>query len=138
MSPAVFNIVRTEYFDINALDEISKQLHLISPLERLMFFILKNGIKVSNFYSCGGLLWYITSIECNRRTLSFNNHEFNIYSQSQNKFNQKRDNVYISVLKLYDDFLYLEHNEILTKEEIDILKNLEQKFLTLYDNFIQC
>lgn len=33
MSPAIFNIVRSEYFDIDALDEIEKQLHLLVLLK---------------------------------------------------------------------------------------------------------
>ena len=138
MSPAIFNIVRSEYFDIDALDEIEKQLHLISPLERIMFYILKNGIKVSNFYSCNGLTWYLTSIECNRKIHSFYSDEFNVYATAKDRFNQKRDNVYISVLKMYDEeFLYLECNEILNADEIDVLLKIEQNFLTTFEKFFE-
>ena len=138
MSPAIFNIVRSEYFDIDALDEIETQLHLISPLERIMFYILKNGIKVSNFYSCNGLTWYLTSIECNRKIHSFYSDEFNVYATAKDRFNQKRDNVYISVLKMYDEeFLYLECNEILNADEIDVLLKIEQNFLTTFEKFFE-
>lgn len=126
MSPAIFDIIRNQFFDVNALDEIEKQIHLIKPMERIMFCILKSGIQISNFYMLDGLDWYITSIPCNRKTISFNSEEFKNYASADYRFNQKRDNVYISVLKVYNnDNLFLEHNEPLEQEEIEILEDIE-------------
>ena len=133
MAPAIFDIIRNQFFDVNALDEIEKQLHLIRPVDKIMFFILKGGIKISNFYMLDGLDWYMTSIPCNRKTISFNSEEFKNYASADYQFNQKRDNVYISVLRIYDNSsLFLEHNELLQPEDIEFLKAIEQGSLEFF------
>ncbi len=57
---------------------------------------------------------------------------------AHNRFNQIRDNVYISVLKIYDeDYLFLEHNELLQQEEINILREIENQYLISYEKFLK-
>lgn len=135
MNIATYNVVREEFWDIESLDEIEKQLHLISPIEKIMFQILKEGIKVSNFYVCGGLGWYLTSIKCNRRGFSFNSEVFKNYAATKIRFNQIRENVFISVLNIHDnDVLYLEHNDMLTGNEVKILLSIENQYLCKEEN----
>lgn len=102
-----------------------------------MFYILKEGIKVCNFYAGFGLGWYHTSIPCNRKTFSFNSTEFENYALAKNKFNQIRDNVFISVLQDYsDESLFLEHNEPLTQEQISYLIDFQKEYLSTEEKFI--
>lgn len=137
MNMATYCVVREEYWDLDALDEIEKQLHLISPMERVMFYILKNGINVCNFYTCLGLEWYHTSIPCNRKNFSFNSIEFESYVLAKNKFNQIRDNVFISVLQDYSyETLFIEHNEPLTQEQISYLIDFQKEYLRTEEKFI--
>lgn len=137
MNMATYCVVREEYWDLDSLDDIEKQLHLISPIEKVMFYILKEGIKVCNFYTGFGLGWYHTSIPCNRKTFSFNSTEFENYALAKNKFNQIRDNVFISVLQDYsDETLFLEHNEPLTQEQISYLIDFQKEYLSTEEKFI--
>lgn len=125
MLPSVFSVVREEAWDIDALDEIEKQLKLLTPYERFMFRILKCGIKISNFYFNQGLTWYYTSIENNYNRNSFGGEEFKNYLTASNPFNQPCANVYMSVLMMYEEPLYMEHNDPLSTEEIQKLKDIE-------------
>jgi len=135
MSMATYGVVREEYWNVKELDEIEKQINLLSLYEKIMFHILKNGIKVTNFYLYGGLCWYLTSIKSNFDRYSFNSEEFKKYLNAENKYNQSRYNVYISVINMYDEPLYFEHNEPLTNKEVEFLKALEEDNLRDIEKF---
>lgn len=125
MLPAVFSVVREEAWDLNSLDEIESQLHLLNAYERFMFIILKNGVQVSRFYMYNGLTWYFTSIKSNYNRSRYGGEEFQNFLKSENKFNQPCSNVFMSVIMMYDEPLYIEHNKILSVGEIEILKAIE-------------
>lgn len=129
MSTTTYCVVRENYWNIDELDEIEKQINLISTYEKFMFHILKSGIRVARFYLYGGIHWYSTSIKSNFERHTFGGEEFQNYLKAENKYNQTSANVYMSVINLHDDeYLYLEHNELLTTEEIETLKSFENKF----------
>lgn len=127
MSPAVYSVVREEVWDVNALEEIVKQIDLLNAYERFMFCILKNGLQISNFYFCNGASWYLTSIKSNYSRHSFGKSVFEQYLEPEDKFNQPCKNVFISSILMYDEPLFLEHNEKLTNHEIYLLKELEHQ-----------
>lgn len=128
--PATYSVIQETYWNIDKLDEIQSQLHLLSMDEVLMFNILKSGIKISIFYLAGGWCWYTTSNTQIMHEFSINTRDFQNYAQATSRFNQNRKNVYISVLKYSpDDFLFVEHNTPLNTEEINILLNLEKQHL---------
>lgn len=125
MSPAVFSVVREEAWDISALDEIGKQLYMLNSYEIFMFSILKCGIRITHFYFNEGLSWYFTSIKSNFDRHTYGRSEFEKYLKPDNRFNQPCENIFMSVVVMYDEPLFMEHNAILTNEEIQILKVLE-------------
>ncbi|MEA5015093.1 MAG: hypothetical protein VB099_11080 [Candidatus Limiplasma sp.] len=127
MSPAVYTVVREEAWDISALDEIEKQIDLLNAYERFMFYILKSGLQISNFYFYYGASWYLTSIKCNYKRHTFGKSVFEQYLKPDDRFNQPCENIYISVILMYDEPLFLEHNESCTNDEIQILKELEHQ-----------
>ena len=43
------------------------------------------------------------------------------------RFNQKCEKIYISVVSMYDEKLFLEHNDVLTENEIASLIALEKQ-----------
>jgi hypothetical protein len=132
MSPAVYSVIREEAWDLEALGEIEKQLALLSPLERFMFCILKCGIRVSKFYFSAGVTWYFTTIDSN---FNFGGEEFQNYLKPENKFNQPCANVFMSVITMYDEPLYLEHNNMLTDDEIGMLKIIEMQGIIVFKEF---
>lgn len=130
MSPATYSVIREQFWNIEKLNEIESQFHMLSTDEKFMFNILKRGIKASLFYYAGGLGWYYTSNMSNLKEFSVNTIDFQNYTKSREAFNQKRKNVYISVIKQSkDDFLFIEHNMPFNKDEINKLLELEKKHL---------
>ena len=111
MNMATYSVIRENAWDINSLDEIEKQIYLLRPYEKFMFKILKLGIKVTNFYqrSC------------------FDSSEFKKYLKEGKRFNQKCEKIYISVVSMYDEKLFLEHDNALTENEIASLIELEKR-----------
>lgn len=127
MLPAVYSVVREEAWDVNALDEIEKQLELLNAYERFMFRILKCGFRVSNFYFNSGWTWYFTSIKSNYKRRVYGNKEFDKYLEPGNRFNQPCESVFMSVIIMYDEPLFLEHNDPFTNDEIQVLKMFENQ-----------
>ncbi len=132
MQSAVFSVVREQAWYVESLNEIEDQLHLLDVYERFMFCVLKCGVQVSNFYYNGGLIWYFTSIKSNYHRSNYGGEEFQNYLKSDNYFNQSCGNVYMSVLTMYNEPLYIEHNNMFSKDEINTLRAIEfqgiQKF----------
>lgn len=130
MLPATYSVIREQFWNIEKLNEIEIQFHMLSTDEKFMFNILKSGIKASLFYYAGGLGWYYTSNMSILKEFSVNTIDFQNYTKSREAFNQKRKNVYISVIKQSkDDFLFIEHNMPFNKNEINKLLELEKKHL---------
>lgn len=130
MLPATYSVIREQFWNIEKLNEIESQFHMLSTDEKFMFNILKRGIKASLFYYAGGLGWYYTSNMSNLKEFSVNTIDFQNYTKSREAFNQKRKNVYISVIKQSkDDFLFIEHNMPFNKDETNKLLELEKKHL---------
>lgn len=68
----------------------------------------------------------------NLKEFSVNTIDFQNYTKSREAFNQKRKNVYISVIKQSkDDFLFIEHNMPFNKDEINKLLELEKKHFSI-------
>lgn len=127
MNIATYSVIREGAWDINSLDDIEKQIYLLNSYERYMFQILRLGIKVSNFYYMDGLMWYLTTYKCAYQRSRFGGSEFEKYLKGEVRFNQKCENIYISVVSMYDEKLFLEHNELLTENEIASLIELERQ-----------
>ena len=88
------------------------------------------------FYLFNGLLWYMTSNTQIMHEFSVNTLDFQNYAKANERFNQNRKNVYISVIKHSpDDFLFIEHNKPLNKKEINKLLDLEKE---QFDHIEKC
>jgi hypothetical protein len=60
--------------------------------------------------------------------MSWSGADFKKFSESSQKYNQKYDEAYISVFLINNEYIFLEHNEILTDEEIKTLNFNISKF----------
>lgn len=127
MNMATYSVIRENAWDINSLDEIEKQIHLLRPYEKFMFKILKLGIKVTNFYYMDGFGWYLTTYKSSYQRSCFDSSEFKKYLKEGKRFNQKCEKIYISVVSMYDEKLFLEHNDVLTGNKIALLTELERQ-----------
>lgn len=127
MNMATYSVIRENAWDINSLDEIEKQIYLLRPYEKFMFKILKLGIKVTNFYYMDGFGWYLTTYKSSYQRSCFDSSEFKKYLKEGKRFNQKCEKIYISVVSMYDEKLFLEHDNALTENEIASLIELEKR-----------
>ena len=135
MSPAVYSVIRDEAWNLDALDEIEMQKDLLGAYERFMLDILRRGLKISIFYYLGGIAWYYTSIMSNYDRKVYGGDEFIKYKNSNQKFNQPCQNAFISVVKMFDETLFLEHNEPLSSAEISFLSFIEKRSIKEYNQY---
>lgn len=126
MNVDTYSVIRDNFFNLEALDNIEKQRHLLSPQEQFMLSILQTGLRISNFQIGGiNILPYWTSEKCNYSRYSTAINEFDCFKQGQ-QFNNRYYNVFISRINMFDSLLFLEHNKELTNEEINLLQEKEK------------
>ena len=137
MNDSTCNVIRNQYFDLEKLDEIEKQKFLLSYEEQFILCILQLQMPISNFH-IGGLspLPYWTSIQSNYCRNCFSLNDFDIYLKGE-QFNNPYFNVYVSVIKMYDKNLFLEHNEKLTAEQIVLLTILSNHLNNQFEELKQ-
>ena len=88
----------------------------------------KNLYNDINLY-CGGLQMYFTDRKTNRKALSWDGMEFKQFEESNEKFNQNYDEVFISVFTYNigdnkQESFFVEHNECLNDYDINLIKEL--------------
>jgi hypothetical protein len=74
--------------------------------------------KVVKTYCHGGWLMYFTEKYSNRIAMSWSGFDFKKFAEAENKINQHYDEVFISVFQFDSEPYYVEHNELLTAEDI--------------------
>ena len=122
LNDATYAIVRYQYFDVNSLHDIEKQLHILSIYEKLFFRILKSGARISHFYFQDDILEYKTSITPAYQILECSLNQFNDYLVDDGNINVEWKNMYISTYKVFDTWIILQHNDEL---DDDTLKNIQ-------------
>jgi len=125
-NPTVLDIVKHKCINTQNKKEIMEQLHLLNKHEYYITLLAINFDKVCKLYSHGGFQMYFTDKKTNRKNSSWNSLDFVEFSKNPLRFNQKYDEAFISVVNLDDDY-YIEHNELLSNEEIEIIKDFERK-----------
>lgn len=138
MNTSTYNVIRNLFFNLDELDDIEKQRHLLSPEEQFILSILETGLKISKFHIGGiSILPYWTSEKCNYNRCSWVNNEFACFKKGQ-QFNNKYFNVFISRLEMFNEPLFLEHNKELTDKEINLLKEKEKTLNAEFYNLAKC
>ncbi len=136
MLPAVFDVVRNQFFDIDALSDIRSQVHLISMYEAIILEMLSNGLKLSIVNPGCSLFGYCTSIQSNYHKHEWSSSESQQYLESEEVFNQPYHNIFRSIISGIDDNWILDHNEPLTDEEIAIAKSIFNLFKRAYQELL--
>lgn len=124
MNESTLNIVKNHYVDTSKKKDIEKQYHLMEDWELYSSILILNINKVCKVYICDGIQTYFSNRESNRKKLGFSSRDFTNFSKNKDKFNQKYDEAYISVINIRNENYFLEHNEKFTKEEINELKKI--------------
>lgn len=79
MTPAVFDVVRNQAFDVDSLDEIAMQRHLLNINEQLILDILQAKIELTNIYPDCCMLGYFTSVRSKYRKSGWHSAEYDQY-----------------------------------------------------------
>ena len=138
MNPYVYNVVREQYFDIEHLNEIDSQKHLLNYSEQFILCVLRMGLKISEFHTGGiSILPYWTSIQSNYDRRQWSSNEFNEYLNGEVKFNIPYHNVYLSFVIFCDEPLFLQHNDLLSEIEIISLSQLADKLNKQYEELME-
>lgn len=121
------SVIRDNAWIVENLDDVEKQLSMLSLYEQFMFKVLKTGIRVTNFYYMDGFMWYFTTYKSKFGVHGFGTDEIGKYTEGGKKFNQVYQDHYLSVVIMYDDKLVVEHDDCLTDSQIAVLNQIEQE-----------
>ena len=118
LNDATYAVIRYDYFDVNKLDDIEKQVHLLNLSQAIMFCILKSGIQATHFYWDNSILGYSTSYLPKVELREFRSNQFDEYLQNNKNPNYSWHGMYISGFDALDTYLIVQHNDPLSDDEI--------------------
>lgn len=129
MLPSVLSLVKDQFFDREKLEEIQSQIHLLSLHDRLAtcFFVISPKTAQIHFGSLG-FLWYFSDVKTARISGGFNSQDLKIARDSNTPMNNKYEEAYLSFIKVHDDELYLEHNDVFDETEIELIQTMKIQF----------
>lgn len=114
---AVFEVVKYQCIDSTKMDEICKQLHLMTKEDVISVLLVKACSKAVKVYCMNGFLMYFTDKKTNRKKTEYSGRDFMRFANADDKINQPYDEAYISVFFFDGEPYYIEHNELLDKNE---------------------
>ena len=120
----VTHLVKHQFIDIDRIEDILKQKHLISEMDLYSILICKSSDKVAKVYAMDGLLQYFTSRETVRTKMSWSSREFKEFNKLQKKENIPYDEAFISIIKIKAETYFIEHNEEFSNDELANIKLL--------------
>ena len=124
----VFDIMKHQVIDTTKKDEILSQTNLLDSADMIATFIALISSKVVKIYTYGGFQMYFTDRKTNRKALSWSGMEFKKFEENPQKYNLNYDESFISVFKYKlddnDETFFVEHNELLSEDDIKIISEL--------------
>ena len=77
---------------------------------------------------------YFTDRKTNREQMSWSSGDFQNFEKNTKKYNIKYDKAYISVFKFLDETFFIEHNELLSEDEINSILSFVSESIALSNN----
>lgn len=115
-------LVKNNFINTEHIEEILSQKHLLKQIEVIMIYICKHIPNISKIYLYGGMDWYFTDLESDRKKTQWSSSDFKEFSCSTKKFNISYDEAFISVFKVGDSDIYIETNGIISESQIKNIK----------------
>lgn len=122
---AIYNITHNQFIDRSAIDEIQKQVHLLSTYDKYAVDIFMSSPKISNIYLMDGWHWYFSDIRGNRKcnSMSLGYIHFEEQFSDNNCHNViYNETEYISRIRLNEEWCYIGHISPFTKKELNELE----------------
>lgn len=120
----VTNVVKHQYIDINKIDDILKQKHLLSDLDLDVVLICKLSNKVVKIYTLDGLMQYFTSRKTVRTKMSWDSRDFKRFKELESALNIPYDEAFITYILINAEGYFIEHNEPFSKDEFEKIKTI--------------
>ena len=133
---AVFDIIHWQIIDRSKSEDITKQIHLLSYSDRLAVVIMMVSTKIPQVY-IEGYFHYTSDVKAKHSdtVIGASYYEDFFANKGNNNFNVPfKNGSYISRIKIKEEYSYIESNEPLNQQEIDLLnyiaKTFEEAFIT--------
>lgn len=126
-------LIHYQGFHRNEYSEVASQIHLCSFHDRVAIGLFMSSIKISQVF-LEGFLWYWSDVKSNRTggpVMGATYYE-DLFKNYSGDCNLPYEDVFLSKFILLDKAHYVEHNEILTDEEISIINALFKKLTSLW------
>lgn len=124
MNEATYAIIRFQYFNIEALGDIEKQLHLLNDRQKLCFWLLKKHLSISHIFFQDDFLGYTTSIRPTNELREYRPNQFDLYLIGEENTNIEWNGMFISVFKSSENYVVLLHNDVLSESDILAAKTI--------------
>lgn len=132
-NPTTFTLIHYQGFNRADFLELSSQLHLCSFYDRIAVGLFMCSTKISQVF-LDGIFWYWSEVKSNRiggPVMGASYYE-DLFKNFSGDCNLQYDNVFISRFTLLDKVHYVEHNEVLSDEEISIINVLFSELRVLW------
>ena len=120
----VTSIVKDQYIDIDKIDEILIQKHLISDSDLFAVLLCKTSYKVARIYTSDGFIPYFTNRNTVRKKMSWDSRDFKRFEECIPPSNIPYDEAFITYIFLKEKGYFIEHNEPFNNDEIERIKNI--------------
>ena len=133
MLPATFDVVRNNAFDLDCLEEIQSQRHLLNEYEKLILDLLLVNIKFTQIYPECYLFGYITSIQSNYQKMEWSSNEYEKYLDVPESFNLSYHTIFRSIIKGPNSNWLLEHNVPFSYQDIEKIQEIFTRYNKVSD-----
>lgn len=120
----VTDVRKDNYIDIDKIDEILSQRHLLSDSDIFAVLLCKTSDKVAKVYTSVGLIQYFTNRNTVRKNMSWDSRDFQKFKECKPSSNIPYDEAFVTHVLLNKESFFIEHNELFDNEEIEIIKSI--------------
>lgn len=135
MLPATFNVVRNHAFDLDCLEEIQSQRHLLNIYEKLILDLLLANIKFTQIYPECYLSGYITSIQSKFQRMEWSSTEYEQYLSITESFNLSYHTIFRSIVNGPRSNWLLDHNEPFSDTDIEKVREIFFRYSKIFEGF---
>ncbi len=114
----VTDIVMYQCIDVNKLDEINSQLHLLDNDATNSVLLISLNDKICKIFLSDGFMWYSSNRKSNKKTFQYSSQDIKDFIQISQQYNLDYDGDFISKFQIQENLYLAQHNELLTLEEI--------------------
>jgi len=120
----VTNIVKDQYIDIDKIDDILNQKHLMSDSDLFAVLLCKTSDKIAKIYTSDSFIPYFTNRNTVRKKMSCDSRDFQNFKECKPPSNIPYDEAFITYILQKEKGYFIEHNEPFTNDEIERISNI--------------